>query len=748
MVALDNWYVALELPFDPVPEEDQAVIDARIREKVIYWSQHANDPSKGAQYTQWRESSDRMRSDLADPVKRRQMADQALEETFGKLDQTLRRVSRQGARPITAEEIRRIAAMRGVEVDVAIRRAQAIKIEVGEEPPEDPAEYLAAFEEHYSRKPNKYAQFEGFKVHIKVTGTNDLYQFIRRVAPALLKESSPSLAKEEIARLATNVAAAEDARTLPSATLRDVGKAIRLTYHRKTNTAEKTKATVGRYCETVFGDDASRRDYDLYLDYVARRDDVDSIVEEIENLYSRRCSRALGEDYVNRLDRFIGDQATATRFFVALCRVKGFEYDVDDRDTARLKNTEVCRCGAVNDVSGGGKICTRCGRSLRQQCPKCHRESSNVHNFCPCGFDFLNVLRAGTACALARAALDEFDLVGAKANLAEARVLYADHADIPGIAAAIQKLERAIGNQLSEINRHVADLSFSRARRLLDDLRAGHPRFHNPALAAHVDEQLRRANATLLEARSQSSSADVLRLCKDAYGICHDLPGLQELVSQHTDLPLDALSVNETFARNVTVAQVNHRVVVRMDVPNDGETAIVVAYRFDAFPEGPKDPQAIKREFQVVELRQEGLLRLEPAQKRTYYVSVFLKFEASEREFFSRGVFTKLDLASRVVLTYSLAKRPFSPKLIFSLTADQPIDRIPEIVLAYTVGHAPVFQESAQHLTTIPEQGVSFPCSFTLELPRLPRNTYVKPFVQGDPVFQLKVATNSDHKIS
>src|SRR5665647_872502 len=119
MALTDNWYVALDLQFDPVPEEDQAVIAERIREKVRFWSQHANDPTKGGQYTNWREKTDVMLRDLADPATRRRMANEALENTFSALDKTLNTVSGQGKRPITAEELRNIADMRGVPVDVA-----------------------------------------------------------------------------------------------------------------------------------------------------------------------------------------------------------------------------------------------------------------------------------------------------------------------------------------------------------------------------------------------------------------------------------------------------------------------------------------------------------------------------------------------------------------------------------------------------------------------------------------------------
>jgi hypothetical protein len=34
----DNWYIVLELPFDPSPEHDERVIAKQIEEKRAFWS--------------------------------------------------------------------------------------------------------------------------------------------------------------------------------------------------------------------------------------------------------------------------------------------------------------------------------------------------------------------------------------------------------------------------------------------------------------------------------------------------------------------------------------------------------------------------------------------------------------------------------------------------------------------------------------------------------------------------------------
>ena len=162
MSAIDNWYLALELPFEPTPESNEGVIDTRIAEKVVYWSRRASDPSEGGKFTRWREQVDQMRTDLRNPEIRHRMAAEALELTFGRLDTSLRQVSDNGKRPIPPAVLAKIASMRGVPLAVATSRAAAIGISIEEGAREDPAEFQATFDQIYATKPPKYSMFEGW----------------------------------------------------------------------------------------------------------------------------------------------------------------------------------------------------------------------------------------------------------------------------------------------------------------------------------------------------------------------------------------------------------------------------------------------------------------------------------------------------------------------------------------------------------------------------------------------------------
>jgi len=748
----DNWYLALELRFDPTPEADQDVIAAKITEKVAFWSQNAGHAGKGTLYMLYRDKAEDMRKDLADPVKRQKMAEEARELTFGPLDRALLQASVQATKPISSETAARIASLRqviaslpGVSVDHVVRRAKELNITVAEPDAGDPAEFKTLFESYHTKKPNQYGLFEGFRAHLDALDAADLYAFLTKATPTLLEVGDTS---PEAVALVETINGAKDLRDVPTVLLHDAAEALSKAFVSKMKTEEKTRATVGKYCVKVFSGEVIRKDYDVYLAFLARRAAINEVVEHIDKVHEGRCPRDYAEGCVATLDQHIGDRVKATGLFIALCRVKGFKFDLPEEDLQSVHKSVVCRCSCVNDLANGASICIRCGEPLHRKCPKCARQMTNVHNYCTCGFDFFNIARAGTAAKQARSLLAKFDLTRAKAALSEAHGLYAEHPEIAAVAAAIGQMERELGDQLGEINRQVTNLNYHRARNLLGTLRATRTGFDNPSLSALVADQIRVAESHLAAARAESDPVEILRLCKQAFAVCHDLPGLQELVARHTDLPIEALSVNDAVARDVSAAVVNGKVVVRMKAPGEGENGIVVAYRFDTFPTSPRDAQAVVKEFHAQELRQEGLLRLELAQKHTYYVTVFLKFAVGERELYSPGTQVILDLASKVVLTYFLAKRRFSSSLSIEIVADQPISHIPEIGLVWLASRAPVYEESCHPIATIPAQSVQFPFTFSTQLPSLPKNAFVKPFVHDAPSFQLKLASNSTNKIT
>ena len=62
----ENWYIVLELEFDP-PVEDEDVIQKRINEKKDFWNRNANG-LKGKEYSVWRDAIPKIKKEIIFPL--------------------------------------------------------------------------------------------------------------------------------------------------------------------------------------------------------------------------------------------------------------------------------------------------------------------------------------------------------------------------------------------------------------------------------------------------------------------------------------------------------------------------------------------------------------------------------------------------------------------------------------------------------------------------------------------------------
>ena len=120
----DNWYVILELGFDP-PVEDEVKIAERIDEKAKFWSTHFNDFKMGAQYRAWHQNIPQIKKDMIGPANiRKQLASDACIAVYGPVDKLLKTIGRKGN--ITDSEGEKLSTKLKISVDVVKKtRAKA-----------------------------------------------------------------------------------------------------------------------------------------------------------------------------------------------------------------------------------------------------------------------------------------------------------------------------------------------------------------------------------------------------------------------------------------------------------------------------------------------------------------------------------------------------------------------------------------------------------------------------------------------
>ena len=80
-----------------------------------------------------------------------------------------------------------------------------------------------------------------------------------------------------------------------------------------------------------------------------------------------------------QLTQIFRDRVQAEELFVAFCKVEKLVFSLAEASSGKSGNIKVCRCGCINDVSDGRKVCSSCGLELVIKCPKVRRRKRCQH---------------------------------------------------------------------------------------------------------------------------------------------------------------------------------------------------------------------------------------------------------------------------------------------------------------------------------------------------------------------------------
>lgn len=90
----DNWYVILELEFDPPVEDEQKIAD-KIDEKAKFWSSNSTHFKFGPQYKTWLQKVPQIKKDMIGSTNiRKQLAADACIQVYGPIDKSLKIIGR------------------------------------------------------------------------------------------------------------------------------------------------------------------------------------------------------------------------------------------------------------------------------------------------------------------------------------------------------------------------------------------------------------------------------------------------------------------------------------------------------------------------------------------------------------------------------------------------------------------------------------------------------------------------------
>lgn len=494
----DNWYVILELDFDP-PVEDEKIISDKIEEKARFWSTHFNDFKMGPQYRTWHQNIPQIKKDMLGPTNiRKQLATDACTVVYGPVDKLLKTIGRKGN--ITADEGDKLAQKLKISLDVVKKRAKHLGIK-WDASGGGGKDYQATYDKYYKNKPQNSASYDGMKQMLDSFGVDNLYDFLYAGTPT------------------------KNANRLPCDTLRQRADEKKKTEFKKNDSISGNGSKLCGHCELAFKDDASKATYDQYLEYIKRKailDNVKTIADISGEILPEQADECIGQ-----LTQMFKDRKLSEEVLVAFCKIEKIAYNAASNSTPNT-NIKVCRCGCINDVSDGRKLCSSCGLELEIKCPKCGTLNDANIKVCKCGFRFENIDKAIALCEQAEHSIDALEFDIARAHLSDAARYWPKSAKIDALKDRLNEFEQRVGKEVAKMREAITEKRYCEAKKQYDGIKKLFSGYSDAAVEQEITQAIAKAQALFAQANAAKAEKDILQFCVQAYECCSDFPGIKE----------------------------------------------------------------------------------------------------------------------------------------------------------------------------------------------------------------------------
>lgn len=504
----ENWYLVLELPFDP-PEKDAAKIKAAIAEKKKFWDKNAQHYKYGATYRKYAGMISTIEAEMLDPTIQAEMIKDAVDKTYAPIDKMLKLVSAEG---VTEDTILKMSEKLKIDADIIRKRVVSKGIKIGQG---DGGEYQKIVDKYVTTKPQGIDTYKGMKKELDAMNVSNLYEFLY---------------------LNTTVTGAEK---LDPSTLIERASELKKEVYFKTDSVSATGGKLCSHCAKIFADDNTKAAYDVYLEYDARMTVLTELSSAAEIAGS--VSEPAYKDFLGRLTQVFKNKQEAEKLLVAYCKVNKIILPVKEGTTTN-PNIKVCRCGWTNDISER-KTCGNCGLALQIACPSCNQLSDNNIKICKCGFKFENLDKSRSSTSLASYAIDKMDFELAKIHLKEAERLWKNNPDIAEIQSRLQAFEARIGSAVADMKKAIEAKNFYTAQKFLDNVKKVAPEYSDPDSESAIATAISTAEKYRKTATSSTNEAAIVDACTKAYEASADCPGVKELIAKYPPAAPTALQV-------------------------------------------------------------------------------------------------------------------------------------------------------------------------------------------------------------
>lgn len=515
----ENWYIILELEFDPNPVNDEALIRERIEEKKKFWSRNANN-FQHKEYKDYLERVKEIEDDMLDANKRAELAKAACETIYGPIDKILKQIKKT---EIPQDMVDKIASKQKVSVEIIKRRAVALGIKIVESQAGD---YEATYQKYYKDKPKNADVYNGMKADLQVFAVNNLYEFLYE---------GKSYKKTQ---------------NLDCSSLRQRAKEKLKDFNKNDRNSAAGKHLCA-FCEKWFADDNSKQMYDKYLEYNERK----NILDDFKSFFdvSGEISQEVYSDYVGRLTELFRNRKESEALLIAFCKVEKIPTPVTGGEKKENPHIKICRCGCTNDTSDGRTVCKACGLELQIKCPKCGTVNDAIINVCKCGFKFENIDKAVSLCDLASDALDTMDFSVAEMHIKDADKYWPGSDKVAQLKERLSDLKSRVGSAVEDMRKACQEKKYYEAKKQLESVKKFSPSYTEPALEEEIKNGIETAEKFKAIAQSGKNEAEIVDACTKAYEACNDCPRVKEIIAKYPPAEPTELVVVADSAAKVNV---------------------------------------------------------------------------------------------------------------------------------------------------------------------------------------------------
>lgn len=507
----ENWYLVLELEFDPNPVEDEAFIEKRIDEKRKFWSSKANDFNHGPKYRRYSQMVPTIKKDMIGGENiRKELIEDACDKTYGPINKILKQIRKT---EITSEMVEKIAKQQKVDDTFVKRSAKKLGIKIIESKKKNHKEI---YEKYYKTKPKNTDKYNGMRELLETFYVDNLYEF-------LYKDSD-----------------IKNARNLPVDSLTEKAREKKKKEFYKNDSISGSGSKLCSQCEETFKDEEGKKTYDKYLVFNSSK----KILESARDIYkiAGEISDEAYKNYIDQLSQLLKDRKLAIDVFQAFFKMEKMSLANLKKEKTENKNIKVCRCGSLNDVSQGRKICQACGAELEIECPKCKKINDASVKVCKCGFEFENIDKALALCELASKEIDNMEFSVAKAHLSDASKYWPNNDKVKELKNKLNSKEKNVSSKVKLIDQECKKKNYYQAKKQYLNLKKIYPNFQDKHMSEEINGAIALAEDLKEKAGKLKKEKDKVEVLSKAYQACKDCPGLKEELAKYP--PLKALSLS------------------------------------------------------------------------------------------------------------------------------------------------------------------------------------------------------------